>query len=160
MNDLSELLESLARQNIHLKIDDGKLNIQAPRGKLTPELRAQLSACKPELLTYLQAKSTLKTQDGGSDLSTLGRLIGGASETLEDKPPIIDPQVMAQQLRVTFRSVSNLVVSQEVLIFRDELAEALKKQGVTVEPWENATVDFRSTFTIPLCKVNHTEIQT
>jgi hypothetical protein len=150
MNDLSEWIESLARQNIHLKIDDGKLNIQAPRGKLTPELRAQLSAYKSELLTYLDAKNTPGTQDRGSDLSTLGRLIGGASETLEDKPPVIDPQEMAQQLRVTFRSVSNLEVSQEVLIFRDALAEALKQQGVTVEPWEKATVDFRSTFTVPL----------
>jgi TubC N-terminal docking domain len=150
MNNLSELMESLARQNIHLKIDDGKLNIRAPKGALTPELRAQLSDYKPELLAYLQAQSLQANQDGVSDLSTLGRLIGGASETLEDKPPVIDPQVMAQQLRVTFRSVSNLEVSQEVLIFRDELAEALKKQGVTVEPWENATIDFRSTLTVPL----------
>lgn len=50
---LPELLERLAAKDIRLALDGERLNVNAPKGSLTPELRAELGARKEEIKEYL-----------------------------------------------------------------------------------------------------------
>ena len=49
----TELLAQLERSGIEVRAKDGKLQINAPAGALTPELQAELRRRKPELLALL-----------------------------------------------------------------------------------------------------------
>lgn len=49
----ADLLESLTTRGIRVSRRGGDLHIDAPRGALTPELREELVAKKPELLALL-----------------------------------------------------------------------------------------------------------
>ncbi|MEE4186423.1 MAG: amino acid adenylation domain-containing protein [Gammaproteobacteria bacterium] len=50
----TELLEQLRAAEITLAVADGRLSVSAPKGRLTPELRAALTANKAELIELLQ----------------------------------------------------------------------------------------------------------
>jgi hypothetical protein len=136
MTNLSELLVRLAGHNIQLDATDGRLNVRAPRGRLTPELRAEIAAHRQELLAHLQGECFGES----SRLRTLGRLLGGSSEG--GKGPMIDARAMARSLSVTFRPLPASGIDPEVGRFRTELAATLTRQGVRVVPWEQATTDF------------------
>lgn len=170
----SELIDTLNKNNIRLWVDAGKLRIQAPKGALTPRLKADIAAYKPELVDHLQltpgalgygqisGKSSGQTNgqtgsktDCGLSLSTIGQLIGGGQTAL----PVIDPQVMAAQLSVTFRplphasspkstGIAKPTVADTVLTLRAELADQLRSQGVNIIPWEEATREFQ--YPLPL----------
>lgn len=154
-----EFLASLTEQGVQLSANNDKLNILSPKGVLTPELRAELSARKEELLTFLRnmkmpTTPTTAPLENALSLQTIGRLIGGFVEqsALECKQPLIDPRVMAQQLTVTFRPLPNGYKNEEVLKFRQDLESKLRDYGVTVKPWERATTDFRFDVNIPIIK--------
>jgi len=49
-----EFLSTLRQLDVRIWVDNGQLRASAPDGVLTPELRAQLSARKAEILTFLQ----------------------------------------------------------------------------------------------------------
>lgn len=57
---MKELLAQLATHDIKLWLKEGRLNVSAPPGVLTPELRNQLAAHKAELLALLQQQATLQ----------------------------------------------------------------------------------------------------
>jgi hypothetical protein len=56
-NETQELVELLARlraADVQLSVQDGKLSCTAPKGVLTPELKAQLSENKPRIIKFLE----------------------------------------------------------------------------------------------------------
>jgi len=50
----AELLAYLRRQGVELRADGDRLRYRAPKGVLTPALRAELTECKPEILALLR----------------------------------------------------------------------------------------------------------
>jgi acyl carrier protein len=58
MTPIGEYLAELARLDVKLWLEDGKLRVNAPQGVLTPEIKAQLSARKPELVEFLGRADT------------------------------------------------------------------------------------------------------
>jgi len=50
---LLELVDALNTRGIGLQAGDGKLIVTAPRGAATPDIRSELAARKPELITLL-----------------------------------------------------------------------------------------------------------
>lgn len=52
------LLAELQRMDVRVRAVDGRLRVNAPKDALTPELQAQLSAAKPELLRLLTAPAS------------------------------------------------------------------------------------------------------
>ncbi|HSI52883.1 MAG TPA: condensation domain-containing protein [Ramlibacter sp.] len=53
MTPIGEYLAELARLDVKLWVEDGKLRVNAPQEVMTAELKAQLSARKPELIEFL-----------------------------------------------------------------------------------------------------------
>ena len=139
---VSELLTNLNRQGVRLWSDRDKLKINAPKGALTPQIQADLAAHKTEIIAFLREDndSACPTSTGLS-LQTIGRLIGGFSPSsdLNFKSPIIDPQVMAEHLRVTLRPLPPGFNNQTILKFRAELESKLQNYGVQIIPWSQAT---------------------
>lgn len=143
---LSQLIEQLNSQNIRVWADGDKLRLNAPKGRLSEQLKAEIASRKADILQYLgrlsgggqtEQNSTTPT---GLSLRTIGQLIGGGTEA----SPVIDPHVMAKQLRVTFRPLpKRMKVSQKVLQLRAELETTLRAQGVSVVDWEAATRAFQ-----------------
>ncbi|MEN8446801.1 MAG: hypothetical protein ABG776_17525, partial [Cyanobacteria bacterium J06555_13] len=151
---VSELIDTLNKNNIRLWVDAGKLRIQAPKGTLTPHLKTDIAAYKSELVNHLRLASgsvshsqisgqssgqAHEQTDCGLSLSTIGQLIGGGQTAL----PVIDPQVMAAQLSVTFRplpyasypkstGIAKPAVADTVLTLRAELADQLRSQGINI----------------------------
>jgi amino acid adenylation domain-containing protein len=62
------LLSELHRRGIRLRLVDGRLDVVAPPGSLTPELREQLRADRDELLTLLR-----RTEAGGERVTITPR---------------------------------------------------------------------------------------
>lgn len=150
----SELLVQLSRLGIRLSINNDKLNIHAPKGVLTPELRNQLIAQKSELLSLMQQQSgsshdTDQQFECHLSSKTLGHLIGGSS-TSEPQSPMLKPQDMAKRLRVTFRPLPKAYSNEEIILFRKELEKDLQYHGATVEPWLQATRELQYTIGLPL----------
>lgn len=155
--NVSELLTNLTEQGVHLWADNNKIKINSPKGILTPQLQADIAARKTEILTFLR-----ENDDSGGNtstglrLQTIGRLIGGYCEKIpmSFKTPIIDPQVMAQQLKVTFRPLPKEFKNEAILQFRAELEQKLQGYGVQIVSWEQATREFCYEIQIPLIKWN------
>lgn len=155
MMNTAELLINLKKQGVEIRAEDNnKLSIRYPRGVLTPELQAELVARKAELLALLQNQDHHDTCSAVSDqkpgLQTLGRLIGGFTGQSGYKPPIIDAQLMANQLTVTFKPLPEGYKNHTIIQFRQELKEELQKHGVKVKSWEEATTDFCHEITLPI----------
>ncbi len=153
----SEILASLTQQGVQIWVENEKLNIRSPKGVLTPDIQAQITARKPEILEFLRERNTPNVfptvpLPQGLSLQTIGRLIGetGDQLNLESKEPIIDPKLMAQRLTITFRPLPKGYKNAEILKFRDELKQKLQAYGVNVTPWQQATTEFRYDFKIPL----------
>jgi hypothetical protein len=154
----SEILSSLREKGVQIWVENEKLNIRSPKGVLTPDIQAELTARKPEILAYLRDSNDLVNHayhvpaTHGLSLQTIGRLIGeiGDNSEQESKPPIIDPKLMAQKLTITFRPVPKGYKNVEVLKFREELQQKFREYGVQVLSWEQATTEFRYEFKIPV----------
>ncbi|TFI52718.1 non-ribosomal peptide synthase [Mastigocladus laminosus UU774] len=159
--NVHELLENLTQNGIDLWVNNNKLNLRSPKGVMTPEIQAELTAHKTEILTLLRDRDVaLKAASVplsiGLNLQTIGRLIGGFIEesSVEYKPPVIDPKVMAQKLTITFRPLPKGYKQLEVIKFQEELAVKLKDYGVKVLPWEEATTELSYEITLPITKLN------
>lgn len=50
---VTDLLSEFHALDIKVWVDDSQLRYRAPKGRMTPELLAQLRACKDELIGYL-----------------------------------------------------------------------------------------------------------
>jgi len=57
---VNDFLTHLATLDIKLKLEGGRLTVNAPPGVLTPALREQLSARKEELLALLHDQAALR----------------------------------------------------------------------------------------------------
>ncbi|NBD16537.1 MAG: non-ribosomal peptide synthase [Cyanobacteria bacterium] len=153
MSDLSALLNHLNQQGIQLWRNGEQLKINAPKGTLTPQLRAELAAHKTEILAFLDESKDSSCQTAtGLSLQTIGRLLGGfnTSSSIPFQSPIIDPMVMAKQLKVTLRPLPKGFENEVVGQFREELKLKLQDYGVQIIPWEEATRDFAYDLSIPL----------
>ncbi|MBG9389793.1 condensation domain-containing protein [Caenimonas aquaedulcis] len=73
MTPIADYLAELARLDVKLWVEDGKLRVNAPQGVMTPELKAALSSRKPELLEFLGRAELPST---GSD-ALVPRAAGG-----------------------------------------------------------------------------------
>jgi len=152
---VSELLTNLSQQGVQLWSDRDKLKINAPKGTLTPQIQADLAARKTEILAFLRESNDSACQTStGLSLQTIGRSIGGffPNSPQQFKSPIIDPKVMAKQLKVTLRPLPKGFSNETILKFREELELKLQNYGVQIIPWEKATRDFAYIIPIPLTK--------
>ena len=120
-------------------------------------MQAEIVAYKADIVAFLHEMDVATDLDSvplsqGLNLQTIGRLIGGFSEqsTVEYKPPIIDPKVMAQKLIVTFKPLPNSYNNQEIRKFRQELEVKLRDYGVKVLSWEEAIAEFNYDLIIPI----------
>ena len=148
--DTAQLITALEHRGIRLWVDGEKLRLNAPKGTLTPQIKAEIVAHKLALLDWLsskpadgdscQTKAQTRTQTGcGLSLQTIGRLIGGSRSAA----PVVAPSVMAKRLRVTFRPLpKGADVDSEVLDLRAALESVLQSQGVEIVPWQKATRPF------------------
>lgn len=155
--NVAELLTNLTAQGVQFWVDDNKLKINSPKGILTPQLQADIVAHKTEILTFLQKSNDCSGDTAtGLSLNTIGRLIGGYSKknTISFKSPIIDPQVMARQLKVTFRPLPQGCNNEVILQFRAELEQKLQSYGVQIISWEQATREFCYQIKIPFVNWN------
>jgi hypothetical protein len=165
----SELIVSLQQMGVELWAENDKLNVRSPKGVLTPEIQANLSAQKAEILAHIQQAKGAEcstagadsSPNGGLNLQAIGRLIGGFSQSLtpEYRVPIVDARKMAQQLTITFRPLPKGYSNQKVLKFREELEQLLQALGAEVVPWEAATTAFNYDVKFPLIAYKH-KVQT
>ncbi|HLP87796.1 MAG TPA: hypothetical protein VK184_04205 [Nostocaceae cyanobacterium] len=155
--NVAELLTNLTAQGVKLWADNNKLKVTSPQGVITPKLQAEIAAHKTEILAFLRNHDiSVSNTSTGLNLQTIGRLIGGYSEKtpLSFKSPIIDPQIMAQQLKVTFRPLPPRFNNQKILQLRTELEQKLKNYGVQIIPWQQATKELNYEINIPLINLN------
>ncbi len=157
----SEIIAKLTQQGVQFWVDNKKLNIRSPLGLITPEIQTELATHKAEIIALLEemnttSKSISVEQIQGVSLQTIGRLIGGFDEksSLEYEAPIINPKVMAQNLKVTFRPLPRNYHHQNVIKFREELAVKMKQYGVKVIPWTDAITEFRYEIKLPILQWN------
>jgi len=153
------LVANLTQQGVHLQAEYDKLSVRSPKGVLTPEQRQELAVHKAEILAFLHEINRASDFNSVSltqclSLDTIGRLIGGFAEklTAEYKRPIIEPRVMAQKLKVTFRPLPNGYQNQEVINFWEELKIKILSYGVKVEEWEQATKEYYYEINNPLIR--------
>ncbi|GCL35564.1 MULTISPECIES: hypothetical protein [Sphaerospermopsis] len=158
----SEILAKLTQQGVEFWVENSKLNIRSPKGVITPEIQAEIATYKGDILALLQemniaTKSASEPLIQGISLQTIGRLIGGftGESPIGYQPPIINPQMMAQNLSVTFRPLPHGYHNQIIIKFRQELAIKLKNLGVTVIPWQEATTEIFYDIKIPLVNWNY-----
>jgi amino acid adenylation domain-containing protein len=57
MSAITELLERLAKIDVRLALDGERLSVNAPKGAISPELRAELAARKDELKAHLRERA-------------------------------------------------------------------------------------------------------
>ncbi len=151
---VSELLTNLNQQGVELWVDDDKLKINSPKGVLTQQLKSDIAARKSEILAFLDGDRGTSNTATGLSLQTIGRLIGGfcPQASAEFKSPIIEPELMAKQLKIAFRPLPKGFNNEIILKFRAELKLKLQNNGVTVVDWESATREFRYNVDVPLTK--------
>ncbi|MBE9006349.1 non-ribosomal peptide synthase [Fortiea sp. LEGE XX443] len=153
----SEFVTSLTQQGVYFWVDNDKLKIRSPKGVITPEIQADLAAYKTEIINFIREKNIIKNTElvpiiQGINLQTIGHLIGGyiGQENAEDKPPIVDPRIMAQQLIVTFKSLPENYKNPEILQFRQDLQHYFQEYGAKILPWEQATTEFKHDIFFPI----------
>ena len=164
----SELFDRLTQQGVQLQANDGKLNIRAPKGVMTPTMREALVTHKSALLSLLKTvdlqTDTVDLQTNskpsvcvehdlkmGLSIDSIGRLISGLGDyaTASYTPPVISSQQMAKRLTVTFRPLPVEAPSKVVLDFRAALQRQLECAGVTIQPWQEATREFYCRIKLP-----------
>lgn len=159
----TEFIETLSKQGIQLWADNRKLRVQAPKGTVTPEIKAAIAARKDEILElYRQTSIPVHTvpaapaplprtaQELGA--CTMGRLISGlgVNQSLEFQPPVVEAQTMAQQLKVAFPPLPAGYDKTAIIDFQTDLKQQLEGLGVQMVPWEAATKDFTYEIQLPL----------
>ncbi len=140
---IAQLIHQLDSKGVRLWADRDKLRINAPKGSLSPQLKADIAENKAEILQLLTQKTTgpaaNSTTSSGLSLRTIGQLIGGG----QDASPVVDPEVMARQLSVTFRPLPpHKKIADSVLQLRCALETTLQAYGVEIVPWADATREF------------------
>ncbi|MFN6472147.1 MAG: hypothetical protein RMY36_021085 [Nostoc sp. SerVER01] len=155
--NVSELVTNLTQQGVNLWVDNEKLKIRSPKGVITPDIQEKIVAYKAEIVAFLHEMDVATDLESvpltqGLNLQTIGRLIGGFAQqsSVEYKPPIIDPKIMAQKLIVTFKPLPSSYNNQEILKFRQELQEKLKYYGVKILSWEEAIAEFNYDLILPI----------
>ncbi|MFN6498155.1 MAG: hypothetical protein RMX65_014265 [Nostoc sp. DedQUE01] len=155
--NVSELVINLTQQGVNLWVDNEKLKIRSPKGVITPDIQEKIVAYKAEIVAFLHEMDVATDLESvpltqGLNLQTIGRLIGGFAQqsSVEYKPPIIDPKIMAQKLIVTFKPLPSSYNNQKILKFRQELQEKLKYYGVKILSWEEAIVEFNYDLILPI----------
>jgi hypothetical protein len=152
----SEIITQLTEKGVHIWADNNELRIRSPKGIITPEIQANLMACKTEILAFMRERDITKNPVTpviqGLNLSTIGRLIGGfgGHTNGEYTPPTIDPKKMAEQLKVTFKPLPHNYKNAKLVQFRQELENYLREYGVKIIPWEEATTDFTYDMVLPI----------
>jgi hypothetical protein len=157
---ISDFLANLMQSGVQLSADRDKLRIHSPKGLLSPELQTTIATRKAEILSFLKERhkpapanvpDTDRQKYEGLSLQTLGRIIGGFCQPDDGAfiPPVIDPQVMAKQLRVTFKPLPPNYAKTAISDFRTTLEQQLKAAGVQVIPWELAIKPFKYEIKIP-----------
>ena len=141
----AELLNTLNSKGVRLWADQDKLRINAPKGALNNQLKTQIAEKKSEIIKHLhtdvaKTNSSLQQTRSGLSLRTIGQLIGGGKTS----SPVVDPQIMARQLRVTFRPLpKGKATDAQVLKLRTELEQKLRDRGVQIIDWNSATRPFQ-----------------
>jgi hypothetical protein len=164
---ISDFLANLMQSGVQLSADRDKLRIHSPKGLLSPELQTTIATRKAEILSFLKerhkpvptsASDSANSQHGGLSLQTLGRIIGGFCQSSYGAftPPVIDPQVMAKQLRVTFKPLPPGYDKTAISDFRATLEQQLKDAGVQLIPWELAIKPFNYEIKIPFTPWKYT----
>ncbi|MDZ8027582.1 MAG: hypothetical protein RMX97_23200 [Nostoc sp. DedQUE11] len=155
--NVSELVTNLTQQGVNLWVDNEKLKIRSPKGVITPDIQEKIVAYKAEIVAFLHEMDVATDLESvpltqGLNLQTIGRLIGGFAQqsSVEYKPPIIDPKIMAQKLIVTFKPLPSSYNNQKILKFRQELQEKLKYYGVKILSWEEAIAEFNYDLILPI----------
>jgi len=157
MINASEILAKLNQQGVEFWVENNKLNIRSLKGIITPEIQAEIIKYKADILALVQEMNIdeefkFDPTTKGISLQTIGRLIGGFSEgsSRQHPTPVINPHFMAQNLQVTFRPLPHNYHNYHIMKFRQELAVSLRKYGVNVVPWPEATANFNYEIKIPL----------
>jgi hypothetical protein len=160
--NVTELVDNLTQKGVKLWVDNDKLRIHSPKGILTPEIQTELAEHKAEILSLLQRKNNdaESPPDNSQSLSlqTIGRLIGGFSQKTDTdfKPPVTNPEIMAQKLKITFRPLPKGYKEPAIIKFREQLLQKLQDCGVQIEDWESATKEMNYEITIPLTNLRKT----
>ncbi|MGB3641207.1 MAG: hypothetical protein WBA39_27045 [Rivularia sp. (in: cyanobacteria)] len=151
----SELIGKVSKLDIQLQLSGEKLRINAPKGTLTTKLQEELSERKEEIIAFLREKKSHSEicQSAVYDSqylspATIGSLIGEGSNPV-NRVPIIDPLIMAKNLRVTFKPLPKLFRDEAIQKFREELEVKLREVGVLVEPWLDVTREAAYIIDIP-----------
>lgn len=69
--NVSSILDTVKASGIGLFVVDGKLRVEAPVGKLTPELRGKIASHKVEIIQELTAKPPHPAPRMAADVATL-----------------------------------------------------------------------------------------
>ena len=153
----AEILAKLTQQGVLFWSENSKLNIRSPKGVITPEIQIEIAKYKEDILALIQEMNV--TNDyvheplmQGISLQTIGKLIGGFSGESPTgyQTPVINPQFMAENLKVTFRPLPDNYDNQVIVRFRQQLIFYLQKHGVKVIPWKEATTELKHTIKIPV----------
>ncbi|OBQ16564.1 hypothetical protein [Anabaena sp. AL93] len=153
----AEILAKLTQQGVLFWSENSKLNIRSPKGVITPEIQIEIAKYKEDILALIQEMNV--TNDyvheplmQGISLQTIGKLIGGFSGESPTgyQIPVINPQFMAENLKVTFRPLPDYYDNQVIVRFRQQLIFYLQKHGVKVIPWKEATTELKHTIKIPV----------
>ncbi|MTJ49129.1 hypothetical protein [Dolichospermum sp. UHCC 0259] len=153
----AEILAKLTQQGVLFWSENSKLNIRSPKGVITPEIQVEIATYKEDILALIQEMNVTSNYAHepliqGISLQTIGKLIGGFSGESPTgyQPPIINPQFMAENLKVTFRPLPDYYHNQVIVRFRQQLIFYLQKHGVKVIPWKEATTELKHTIKIPV----------
>jgi hypothetical protein len=153
----AEILAKITQQGVLFWSENSKLNIRSPKGVITPEIQIEIAKYKEDILALIQEMNV--TNDyvheplmQGISLQTIGKLIGGFSGESPTgyQIPVINPQFMAENLKVTFRPLPDYYDNQVIVRFRQQLIFYLQKHGVKVIPWKEATTELKHTIKIPV----------
>ncbi len=60
MKNIEVFLSDLHEQNIHITVEGERLRCKAPKGKVTPEIQAELGERKADIIQYLQQQAILE----------------------------------------------------------------------------------------------------
>ncbi|MFN6569287.1 hypothetical protein [Dendronalium sp. ChiSLP03b] len=153
----TDILTDLQQQGVHIWVENETLNVRSPKGVLTPDIKAQIVAHKPEIVAFLRGDRNLYQSYSNVQLAqslslkTIGRLIGEVDEKFpsDRQQTIIDPKFMAQRLTVTFRPLPKGYKNKEITKFRTELEQQMLSYGVKVQPWKQATKELYYAIKIP-----------
>lgn len=117
---LRALLEDLQAKDICLKVVDDKLWIDAPKGKLTPDLRDVLQRHKSDLVAYLRGTPTTAMKAPLAELESQ-QLLAWASELAEQELVLPEPVTYVE---APLRAVTTQRVSYYAALYLREISYA------------------------------------